>query len=52
MLFCAPSPGPTKFALAEGGFPVGGMRLPLVELTDAERAQVRRVLEARRPVRA
>lgn len=52
VLFCAPSPGPTKFALAHLGFPVGGVRLPLVELTDAEKAQVARVLDARSPVRA
>jgi 4-hydroxy-tetrahydrodipicolinate synthase len=28
-LFAAPSPGPTKAALALAGFPVGGVRLPL-----------------------
>ena len=47
VLFCAPSPSPTKAALAHLGFPVGGVRLPLVALSDAERAQVARVLDAR-----
>ncbi|MEB3197749.1 MAG: 4-hydroxy-tetrahydrodipicolinate synthase [Candidatus Sericytochromatia bacterium] len=36
-LFCAPSPAPTKYALAQLGFPVGGVRLPL--LACDERAQ-------------
>lgn len=52
VLFCAPSPAPTKFALAHLGFPVGGVRLPLVEMTEAEQAQVARVLDARTAVRA
>jgi 4-hydroxy-tetrahydrodipicolinate synthase len=51
VLFCAPSPGPTKAALAMQGFPVGGVRLPLVDLTDTEYAQVRRVLDASVAVR-
>ena len=45
-LFCAPSPTPTKYALAHLGFPVGGVRLPLVDLDDAGKAQIDRVLAA------
>lgn len=52
VLFCAPSPGPTKAALAHLGFPVGGVRLPLVALSEAERAQVARVLDGRLAVGA
>lgn len=52
VLFCAPSPGPTKAALAHLGFPVGGVRLPLVPLSDEERAKVTRVLDARSAVHA
>lgn len=52
VLFCAPSPSPTKYALAHLGFPVGGVRLPLVALTEAEEAQIARVLDARTAVRA
>jgi 4-hydroxy-tetrahydrodipicolinate synthase len=36
-LFSAPSPAPTKFALSLVGQEVGGVRLPLVDLTPAER---------------
>ncbi len=36
-LFSAPSPAPTKFALSLIGQEVGGVRLPLVDLTPAER---------------
>lgn len=39
-VFSAPSPAPLKFALARIGQPVGGVRLPLVELTAAEGAVV------------
>ncbi|MOA68832.1 4-hydroxy-tetrahydrodipicolinate synthase [compost metagenome] len=46
MLFCAPSPGPAKAALAHRGFPVGGVRLPLLELDEADRAKVARVLDS------
>ncbi|MDB5100632.1 MAG: 4-hydroxy-tetrahydrodipicolinate synthase [Cyanobacteria bacterium RYN_339] len=51
-LFCAPSPAPTKAALAKLGFPVGGVRLPLVEMTTAELEPLYRVLDARSPVNA
>lgn len=45
-LFATPSPAPTKAALAEAGRPVGGVRLPLVPMTDAERAELVSVLRA------
>lgn len=43
-LFIAPSPSPTKYALEYIGIPVGGVRLPLVELTEAERHSVEAAL--------
>lgn len=46
VLFCAPSPGPAKAALAHRGFPVGGVRLPLLELDEADRAKVAGVLDS------
>lgn len=39
-LFSAPSPTPVKFALSQAGFDCAGVRLPLVELTEAEKAVV------------
>ena len=47
VLFCAPSPSPTKYALERLGFPVGGVRLPLVALDEAAREQIDQVLAAR-----
>lgn len=44
-LFSAPSPAPTKYALAWLGQPVGGVRLPLVELSEAEQAVVTAALK-------
>lgn len=46
VLFCAPSPSPVKFALAHRGFGVGGVRLPLLELAEADQAKVVRVLDS------
>lgn len=43
-LFCAPSPGPVKVALALRGFDVGGVRLPLVLPSDGERRQIAEAL--------
>lgn len=43
-LFAYPSPGPTKVALEKLGIPVGGVRLPLVELTEQEKAFVHSLL--------
>ena len=40
-----PSPAPVKAALALQGFDCGGLRLPLVECDDAERANLKRVME-------
>jgi 4-hydroxy-tetrahydrodipicolinate synthase len=39
------SPTPTKAALEMAGHPVGGLRLPLVEASEDERAVVREALE-------
>lgn len=50
-LFIAPSPAPVKAALAELGFPVGGVRLPLVDMDDAERQALRAALGSREVVR-
>jgi 4-hydroxy-tetrahydrodipicolinate synthase len=43
-LFSAPSPAPTKYALAWRGLPVGGVRLPLVDLTELEQRVVETAL--------
>ncbi len=43
-LFAYPSPTPTKAALEKLGVPVGGVRLPLVELTEQEKAFVHSLL--------
>ncbi|NGQ94067.1 4-hydroxy-tetrahydrodipicolinate synthase [Brevibacillus sp. SYP-B805] len=43
-LFAYPSPVPTKTALELIGVPVGGVRLPLVDLTEEERAFVQSIL--------
>jgi 4-hydroxy-tetrahydrodipicolinate synthase len=44
-IFSAPSPAPLKYAMARIGQPVGGLRLPLVELNDAEKRVVDAALE-------
>ena len=44
-LFIAPSPACTKAALNMLGHDVGGLRLPLVEVSEEERAQVHDALE-------
>ncbi len=44
VLFCAPSPAPTKAALEIAGFPVGGVRLPLMELTEENYNKVKNVI--------
>jgi 4-hydroxy-tetrahydrodipicolinate synthase len=44
-MFVTASPAPVKAALALLGHDVGGLRLPLVEVDDAEREQVRVALE-------
>jgi 4-hydroxy-tetrahydrodipicolinate synthase len=49
-LFCAPSPAPTKAALKYMGFDVGGVRLPLVEASEAELAPLMKALNGWVPV--
>lgn len=44
-LFQAPNPTPVKEALNQKGVAVGGVRLPLVELTDEEKENVSKVLK-------
>jgi 4-hydroxy-tetrahydrodipicolinate synthase len=44
-MFCTASPAPVKAALAMIGVPVGGVRLPLVEVDEAEAKIVRGALE-------
>jgi 4-hydroxy-tetrahydrodipicolinate synthase len=48
-LFIAPPPATVKAALGELGFDLGGVRLPLVEVDDAELTELRRMLDALRP---
>jgi 4-hydroxy-tetrahydrodipicolinate synthase len=45
-MFCTASPAPVKAALSLMGHRVGGLRLPLVEVDDAELAIVRQALDA------
>jgi 4-hydroxy-tetrahydrodipicolinate synthase len=51
-LFITPAPATVKAALAMLGLDVGGVRLPLVAVDDAELAEVRRMVESLRPVPA
>jgi 4-hydroxy-tetrahydrodipicolinate synthase len=44
-LFSAPSPAPVKFALRALGLPVGGVRLPLVDVNESEAAAIHAVLK-------
>lgn len=44
-LFMAPSPTPVKAALKMNGINVGGVRLPLVELSETERAVLATILK-------
>jgi 4-hydroxy-tetrahydrodipicolinate synthase len=39
-VFSTPSPSPLKYAMEKIGQPVGGVRLPLVDLTEAEQRVV------------
>ena len=45
VLFIAPNPAPVKYALSLTGYPVGGLRLPLVEVNASEKEQVKKVLK-------
>jgi len=51
-LFITPAPATVKAALEMLGLEAGGVRLPLVEVDDSERAEVRRMVESLRPVPA
>lgn len=44
-LFSVPSPAPTKWALARLGQPAGGVRLPLVDCSEAEAAAIFQALQ-------
>lgn len=44
VLFCAPSPAPTKEALSLIGFNVGGVRLPLVNVNETQREMIKKVI--------
>lgn len=44
-LFMAPSPAPTKYALNRRGMRVGGVRLPLTDVTEAERQRIDALFE-------
>ena len=44
-MFCEPSPAPVKYALSLLGYCTPDVRLPLVELTDAGRAQVKAAMQ-------
>ena len=44
-MFCTASPAPVKAALGMIGLPVGGVRLPLVEVDESEAEMVRGALE-------
>lgn len=45
-MFAQPSPSPVKAALNQRGVQVGGVRLPMLPLTEAEEAQLKSVLQS------
>lgn len=45
-MFAAPSPAPVKAALATKGLPVGSVRLPLLPLSEEEKATLEKELQA------
>jgi 4-hydroxy-tetrahydrodipicolinate synthase len=45
VLFITANPTPVKAALAMVGLPVGIPRLPLIEATESEKSQIRKVLK-------
>ncbi|MFN8673610.1 MAG: 4-hydroxy-tetrahydrodipicolinate synthase [Candidatus Sericytochromatia bacterium] len=45
VLFIAPSPAPTKYALKLAGFDTGGVRLPLTEMSEEHKNKVKTVVE-------
>lgn len=44
-MFMAPNPAPVKAALQAYGLPSGGVRLPLIELTDMEKSVLQPIIE-------
>jgi 4-hydroxy-tetrahydrodipicolinate synthase len=46
VMFVTTNPVPVKAAVAMRGFNVGGLRPPLVEATEAEKARIREVMES------
>jgi 4-hydroxy-tetrahydrodipicolinate synthase len=44
-MFCEPSPAPAKYGASLQGFCTPDVRLPLVEATEAARAQVRAAMQ-------
>lgn len=50
-LFSAPSPTPVKAALNMNGISVGGVRLPLLELTNEEKESLKKTLGSFQPTR-
>lgn len=44
-LFSSPSPSPVKAALQMKGIETGGVRLPLLELTDQEKQELKKILD-------
>lgn len=50
-LFSAPSPTPVKAALNMNGISVGGVRLPLLELTNEEKESLKKILGDFQPTR-
>ncbi|MEK7431920.1 MAG: 4-hydroxy-tetrahydrodipicolinate synthase [Cyanobacteriota bacterium] len=44
VLFIAPSPAPTKYALSLLGFDAGGVRLPLMEMTEEHKNKVKKII--------
>ncbi|MFA5839790.1 MAG: 4-hydroxy-tetrahydrodipicolinate synthase [Candidatus Margulisiibacteriota bacterium] len=45
VLFITSNPSPVKYALELTGFPVGKVRLPLVEPSDSQKAEIKKVLQ-------
>lgn len=45
VLFIAPSPSPTKYALKLLGIDTGSVRLPLLDMTDDEKSRVKSVID-------
>jgi 4-hydroxy-tetrahydrodipicolinate synthase len=44
VLFITSNPSPVKYALEQVGFPVGKVRLPLVEPSDQQKEEIKKVM--------